>query len=156
MNPGSGQHDPTTAAFLQMLDSQQRGNSNRFENPLAGSMVMSGAPGVGTNNVGGMSNNTNTVAMNPMQLPNNFFNDARLLMAQNNLQMQAAAAMNFPGLQQQQPLQGAGGTAAAAEMPLPSPHSLFHRDGTRRMRGGVIEPFPVSRHCCWVCLCDTT
>jgi hypothetical protein len=28
---------------------------------------------------------------------------------------------------------------------LPSPHSLFHRDGSRRMRGGVIEPFPVRR-----------
>ena len=30
--------------------------------------------------------------------------------------------------------------------PLPSPHSLFHRDGTRRMRGGVIEPFPEKLH----------
>ena len=33
-----------------------------------------------------------------------------------------------------------------SEMPLPSPHSLFHRDGSRRMRGGVIEPFPEKLH----------
>ena len=32
------------------------------------------------------------------------------------------------------------------DMPLPSPHSLFHRDGSRRMRGGVIEPFPEKLH----------
>merc|ERR1712187_966115 len=32
------------------------------------------------------------------------------------------------------------------EVPLPSPHSLFHRDGSRRMRGGVIEPFPEKLH----------
>eukprot|EP00339_Tiarina_fusa_P022454 CAMPEP_0117030776 /NCGR_PEP_ID=MMETSP0472-20121206/22190_1 /TAXON_ID=693140 ORGANISM="Tiarina fusus, Strain LIS" /NCGR_SAMPLE_ID=MMETSP0472 /ASSEMBLY_ACC=CAM_ASM_000603 /LENGTH=358 /DNA_ID=CAMNT_0004738951 /DNA_START=83 /DNA_END=1159 /DNA_ORIENTATION=- len=34
----------------------------------------------------------------------------------------------------------------AGELPLPSPHSLFHRDGSRRMRGGVIEPFPEKLH----------
>ena len=32
------------------------------------------------------------------------------------------------------------------ELPLPSPHALFHRDGSRRMRGGVIEPFPEKLH----------
>jgi len=36
--------------------------------------------------------------------------------------------------------------AAGADIPLPSPHSLFHRDGSRRMRGGVIEPFPEKLH----------
>jgi hypothetical protein len=35
---------------------------------------------------------------------------------------------------------------AGSDMPLPSPHSLFHRDGSRRMRGGVIEPFPEKLH----------
>jgi hypothetical protein len=42
----------------------------------------------------------------------------------------------------------AGGMQApnAGELPLPSPHSLFHRDGSRRMRGGVIEPFPEKLH----------
>lgn len=146
MNPGSGQHDASTAAFLQMLDSQQRGNPNRFENPLASSMAMSAAPfggipgALGGTSVGssGMSNNG---VINQMQLPSNFFADARLLMAQNHLQQQAAAVMSFPGMQP--PIQGGGNP----EMPLPSPHSLFHRDGSRRMRGGVIEPFPVSRHC---------
>lgn len=34
----------------------------------------------------------------------------------------------------------------ASDIPLPSPHSLFHRDGSRRMRGGVIEPFPEKLH----------
>lgn len=168
MNPGSGQHDHSTAAFLQMLDSQQRGNSNRFENPLvgssgsmgisgaslAGSMGMSGAPlsssicmpesNGGSNNAASCGMSNNVVSMNQMQLPNNFFADARLLMAQNHLQQQATASMNFPGLQPQQLVQGSG----VPEMPLPSPHSLFHRDGTRRMRGGVIEPFPVSYRDC--------
>lgn len=32
-----------------------------------------------------------------------------------------------------------GGMKNVCEAPLPSPHSLFHRDGSRRMRGGVIE-----------------
>lgn len=36
--------------------------------------------------------------------------------------------------------------AAGGDIPLPSPHSLFHRDGSRRMRGGVIEPFPEKLH----------
>jgi hypothetical protein len=39
-----------------------------------------------------------------------------------------------------------GGANASNEIPLPSPHSLFHRDGSRRMRGGVIEPFPEKLH----------
>jgi hypothetical protein len=187
MNPGSGQHDPSTAAFLQILDSQQRGNSNRFEIPLVGSMGMSGAPVVGsmgmsgapmsgpmimsgapltgsmnmsepnggTNHAGsGLCNNVGS--MNPpMQLPSNFFADARLLMAQNHLQQQAVAAMNFPGLQPQhmQPQQQLAQGGGVAEAPLPSPHSLFYRDGTRRMRGGVIEPFPVSCRGCWNSLC---
>lgn len=42
---------------------------------------------------------------------------------------------------------GMGGLkGGASDMPLPSPHSLFHRDGSRRMRGGVIEPFPEKLH----------
>ena len=41
----------------------------------------------------------------------------------------------------------AGGVnAGTGELPLPSPHSLFNRDGSRRMRGGVIEPFPEKLH----------
>ena len=63
---------------------------------------------------------------NPLLQPGSFLQDpTRFLMAQNQL----GAAM--PGLQ---------------EVPLPSPHSLFHRDGSRRMRGGVIEPFPEKLH----------
>ena len=66
-----------------------------------------------------------TMGINPMLQPG-FFQDARMFMAQNQL---AAAA-----------------SRTSAEMPLPSPHSLFHRDGSRRMRGGVIEPFPEKLH----------
>lgn len=50
---------------------------------------------------------------NPMFQPG-LMQDARLLMAQSQIPM----AMQNMG-----------------EVPLPSPHSLFHRDGTRRMRG---------------------
>ena len=50
----------------------------------------------------------------------------------------AAAAAAAVTMQAQQP--------NLPDMPLPSPHSLFHRDGSRRMRGGVIEPFPEKLH----------
>lgn len=63
---------------------------------------------------------------NPLFQPG-FLQDARFLMAQNQF--------NAAQLQARQP-----------EIPLPSPHSLFHRDGSRRMRGGVIEPFPEKLH----------
>ncbi|CAJ1968286.1 unnamed protein product [Cylindrotheca closterium] len=39
-----------------------------------------------------------------------------------------------------------GMKSPSGEMALPSPHSIFHRDGSRRMRGGVIEPFPEKLH----------
>ena len=44
------------------------------------------------------------------------------------------------------PLAPAALAGSTPEIPLPSPHSLFHRDGSRRMRGGVIEPFPEKLH----------
>jgi hypothetical protein len=152
------QHDASTAAFLQQVleSQQQRGAPNRFEIPLANYAALSGGNfgqilGSGTNdssngNVELFSNdNSNSNGtLNHLQ-QNNFFSDARLLMAQ-----QAVAAMNFPNFsnqlifqqQQQQPAQ-APQQEEILEPPLPSPHSLFHRDGSRRMRGGVIEPFPV-------------
>lgn len=85
-----------------------------------------------------------SASFNPVFQPG-LLQDARLLMAQNPfggggmnpMMMQAAGA-----ILQQQGLTGGG----ALEQPLPSPHSLFHRDGTRRMRGGVIEPFPEKLH----------
>lgn len=68
----------------------------------------------------------------------------------------------FQGMQGQTPMLGAAGANllmmnannlggggnfnVGGEAPLPSPHSLFHRDGSRRMRGGVIEPFPEKLH----------
>jgi len=55
----------------------------------------------------------------------------RMMMAQNQLNAVVAG----------QPMQVRPETSA-----LPSPHALFHRDGTRRMRGGVIEPFPEKLH----------
>jgi len=63
-----------------------------------------------------------------LQAPN--LQDARMLMAQN--QMNVASLSAAPGSQ--------------VEPPLPSPNALFSRDGTRRMRGGVIEPFPEKLH----------
>jgi hypothetical protein len=161
--------DVSSTAFLQqMIDShqqQQRGTSNRFDIPLATSASLSGNgfgqmignsnptndPINGTNdlfNTDSNSNtNMNTNSNNNLQLSNDFYNNARLVMAQ-----QAVAAMNFQSFanpmllqQQQQQLQlPTQESISTTDIPLPSPHSLFHRDGTRRMRGGVIEPFPVS------------
>jgi hypothetical protein len=49
--------------------------------------------------------------------------------------------MNHPNV-----MGGGGLKAMGGEIPLPSPNSLFPRDGSRRMRGGVIEPFPERLH----------
>lgn len=46
----------------------------------------------------------------------------------------------------QNAIQGGMKSHTAGEFPLPPPHSIFHRDGSRRMRGGVIEPFPEKLH----------
>eukprot|EP00522_Entomoneis_paludosa_P018244 CAMPEP_0172449198 /NCGR_PEP_ID=MMETSP1065-20121228/7959_1 /TAXON_ID=265537 /ORGANISM="Amphiprora paludosa, Strain CCMP125" /LENGTH=400 /DNA_ID=CAMNT_0013200815 /DNA_START=215 /DNA_END=1417 /DNA_ORIENTATION=- len=70
-----------------------------------------------------------TGGFNPLFGQPGLLQDARLLLAQSQ----------FGGLMPGQP-------NAAPEVPLPSPHSLFHRDGSRRMRGGVIEPFPEKLH----------
>lgn len=149
------QHDASTAALLQILESQQqRATSSRFDIPLANSMGLVGGtfghlPGSGTmdSNIGsGDLFNSESISNSggPLnQLQSNFFTDARLLMAQ-----QAVAAMNFPSFSNPLLLQPALTQSqqgeSTSELPLPSPHSLFHRDGSRRMRGGVIEPFPVS------------
>ena len=116
-----------------------------------------------SNNNSGTTNQL-PVGLNLSSMAGPFYTDPRLFMAQ-----QAVAAMNFtsfsnPGMFQQQPpqqeppqqpifpqlsslqqqQQQLDATNHSLEgLPLPSPHSLFHRDGTRRMRGGVIEPFPV-------------
>lgn len=98
-------NDPSASLMQSLLD-QQKVQAPRFDNPL-----------VAQNALGG----------NPLLQPS-FLQDARLLMAQN--QLNAATALQ----------------AQRQEVPLPSPHSLFHRDGSRRMRGGVIEPFPEKLH----------
>jgi hypothetical protein len=46
----------------------------------------------------------------------------------------------------QNAMAGGMNSQTGGELPLPSPHSIFHRDGSRRMRGGVIEPFPEKLH----------
>lgn len=90
--------DPS--ALLQSMLDQQKVQAPRFENPLTGGSTNLFQP--------------------------SFLNDARFLMAQNQLSQASLQRGN--------------------ELPLPSPHSLFHRDGSRRMRGGVIEPFPEKLH----------
>jgi hypothetical protein len=129
---GSSRGNDNSAAFLQsMFDQQQKAQNPRYEEALR-------------QNMGNQ---------NPMLQPG-FLQDARFLMAQNQLNpgMQSLPPMQGQGQQQQlqqqqqqsQQQQQQGGQQS--ELPLPSPHSLFHRDGSRRMRGGVIEPFPEKLH----------
>jgi hypothetical protein len=73
----------------------------------------------------GMGGLSGMGGQNPM-LGSNLFQE-RLMMNQNSM----GAGLKPP---------------TGGELPLPSPHSLFHRDGSRRMRGGVIEPFPEKLH----------
>jgi hypothetical protein len=109
--------------LLQSLYLDQKIHSGRLDhgmnamNPMS-SMNMNMNPMMAAAaGMNGMNNNSNSNAMNQL------------------LAMQSM--MMFP--QQQNHLQ-------AEQQPLPSPHSLFHRDGSRRMRGGVIEPFPEKLH----------
>ena len=60
-------------------------------------------------------------AINPLLTHPGLLQDARLLLAQSQLGGLLPSQSN-----------------TSQEVPLPSPHSLFHRDGSRRMRGGVI------------------
>ena len=60
-------------------------------------------------------------AVNPLLAHPGLLQDARLLLAQSQLGSLIPSQTN-----------------STPEVPLPSPHSLFHRDGSRRMRGGVI------------------
>lgn len=139
-------HEASTAALIQQVleSQQQRGlSSNRFDIPLASSMGLASGPfssivGSGDSNMGSdlFLNDSSSGAVN--QLPSNLFSDARILMAK-----QAVAAMSFPSYPSVLLQQAQQHNEGNLELPLPSPHSLFHRDGTRRMRGGVIEPFPV-------------
>jgi HSF-type DNA-binding len=85
--------------------------------------------------------------INAQLLPGNYLSDARLLMTQPNQFSQ----QSIMGGQLQVPIQSSdlfsqSGLQQRNEIPLPSPHALFHRDGTKRMRGGVIEPFPEKLH----------
>jgi len=56
------------------------------------------------------------------------------------------ASINSPAAAAAVAAASSNAAQGTAELPLPSPHSLFHRDGSRRMRGGVIEPFPEKLH----------
>lgn len=138
----------TGNAFGQMVGNASNNDINNGSNDLFNTDNI--------NNVSGSNGNQFGVNLN---MPGSFYTDPRLLMAQ-----QAVAAMNFPSFsnsilfqqpqqnQQQQPIfpqlssLQQDDTNNFDDLPLPSPHSLFHRDGTRRMRGGVIEPFPEKLH----------
>lgn len=114
-----------TAAFLQSV-LEQKVRNPLFDNPLSHSMM--GIGGVGAE-----------------FLQNSLLSDARLLMSQQNqLNQQQNMLSNQVVVPQTNPFisQSMQGT----EIPLPSPHALFLRDGTKRMRGGVIEPFPEKLH----------
>ena len=81
--------------------------------------------------------------MNMMNMPMNHGMPMNgMPMNMNNLfaLQQSMASMGGAGMMP------TGGIDPSSMPPLPSPHSLFHRDGTRRMRGGVIEPFPEKLH----------
>lgn len=124
MQGSNRSNDGQAAAFLQSVLDQKVRNP-RFEAPLSQSLM-----GIG--------------GMNPNLLQGSYLNDARLLMAQpNQFNAQVMMSGQLP-LQQVNPFQQQA--LQLPEMPLPSPHSLFHRDGTKRMRGGVIEPFPEKLH----------
>jgi HSF-type DNA-binding len=116
-------HHQAAALLQSVLDHRVR--NQRLETPLSQNFIGMGG-------------------INSPLLQGHYLNDARLLMTQpNQFGQQSILGGQLPiqssNLFPRQVLQ-------RAELPLPSPHSLFHRDGTKRMRGGVIEPFPEKLH----------
>ena len=107
---------------LQQFNGQAGGNQNSLLGGMGGgqqamnqqAMLLQSMQSMLDQKVQNPRFDSNAV-FNPMFQPG-LMQDARLLMSQNH----------FPvGMQNM------------GEVPLPSPHSLFHRDGTRRMRGYV-------------------
>lgn len=121
---GSGHQQDPSAAFLQsFLD--QKIQSSRFGELNMG--AMGGLQGTGFQNQNAMLGGANLL-------------QERLMMGQNPM---GGALSGGSGVL------GGGinaGLGVGNDIPLPSPHSLFQRDGSRRMRGGVIEPFPEKLH----------
>jgi hypothetical protein len=126
--PGSGHQQDPSAAFLQtFLD--QKIQSSRFGELGMGAMGgMGGLQGSGLQSTGFQNQNAMLGGANLLQ--------ERLMMGQNPMNGALLGAGGGPN----------AGVGVSHEVPLPSPHSLFHRDGSRRMRGGVIEPFPEKLH----------
>lgn len=116
LNTDSNQ-DPHIPAFYSVLDQKIR--NPRFENPLA-----------------------QTMGMTPTQV----FYDPRI--PQFDLGWQDSAEHGYVGNIKDSSLQQlpAHALVRGNRAPLPSPHTIFQADGSRRMRGGAIEPFPERLH----------
>jgi hypothetical protein len=112
-------NDVSNFLFQSMLDAQKIQNP-RFDNPLAPSSNL------------GLAAAAAPSMANPLLQPMLFPDASRFLTS--------ISGAGTPNLLQFNP------ASLQIELPLPSPHMAFHRDGTRRMRGGVIEPFPEKLH----------
>ncbi|KAL7574953.1 hypothetical protein ACA910_010775 [Epithemia clementina (nom. ined.)] len=141
---------PSNNAFTASNNTFSASNNNAFSAPSNNPFLLpnSNAPSNVQLNQGSVPNqaaflqsileqqklqqNTNFMGgagINPLLTHPGLLQDARLLLAQSQLGCLLPSQTN-----------------TSPEIPLPSPHSLFHRDGSRRMRGGVIEPFPEKLH----------
>jgi hypothetical protein len=109
---------------------QQASNNAAFFQSMLDQQKQGGAPGNIPNPRfdNPLAQSMGGTGVNPMLQPAFFQDPTRLFMN--------------PGLNANPPAAG----FLPNDIPLPSPHSLFHRDGSRRMRGGVIEPFPEKLH----------
>jgi len=127
-----GQRSSNDASLLQSMLEQksQGGQRNSNDASLLQSMFdqkTQNNPRFDTSLSQGMVNG----GVNQMLQPA-FFQDSRLFMNPNQINS-SNNNMNQGFLQQ-------------TDIANSSPHSLFHRDVSRRMRGGVIEPFPEKLH----------
>ena len=113
---GTGGQQANAALLQSMLDQQKQGG--------AGSNI----PNPRFDNP--LAQSMGGTGVNSMLQPAFFQDPTRLFLNPTGLNANAPAAAGL----------------RPNDIPLPSPHSLFHRDGSRRMRGGVIEPFPEKLH----------
>jgi len=120
-NAACGQ-PPSTAMLQNLLD--QKLQTSRFDDSLRNQLGMSGMSGM--NGMVGQGN---------QMLGSNLFPE-RIMMNQPS---GIGGGGGGGGAFNKPPIGG-------GDVPLLPPQSLFPRDGSRRIRGGVIEPFPERLH----------
>lgn len=141
MQVGAGMNNPNAQnTNLALMAAQQNLNQNQSNNVVPNNNILQSFVGRHPLLAGGVGLTMQGQA-NAHQNP--FF--GQLMMNQQQAGMGAIGGAGLVGSNPGDAIVP-GMVATANNFQLPSPNSLFSRDASRRMRGGVIEPFPEKLH----------